>query len=75
MPVLSVDPSKALKVTVCDEAVFLVVPQDGTVDRLWITLTTQGKTFRVRADGGNIWPSLLNCCTKGTYHDENLPLD
>ena len=75
LPFLSVDPSRALKITVCDEAVFLVVPQDESGDRVWITLTTQGKTFRVRADGGNLWPSLLSCCQKGTYHDENLPLN
>lgn len=72
---LSVDPEKALRITVCDEAVFLIMPEDGSEDRVLIMLTTRGNTFRIRADGGNLWKSLLTCCTKGTYHDDNIPLD
>lgn len=69
------DRSKALKLTVCNEAEIWAAPDRGSDDVVLIELTTMGRTFRVRTDGGNQWPNLLNCCTKGTYHDDNIPLD
>ena len=72
---LQIDPEKALKITVCDDAVFLAAPADDSGDIVVVQLETGGKTFRIRTDGGNQWTSLLTVCTKGTYHDDNLPLD
>lgn len=69
------DKSKALKITACNEAVFYISPADSSGDVVMIELTTMGRTFRVRTKGGNQWTSLLACCTKGTYHDDNIPLD
>jgi hypothetical protein len=69
------DKSKALKVTVCDEAVFYISPAKDSVDIAMIELTTMGRTFRIHTKGGNQWTSLLACCTKGTYHDDNIPLN
>lgn len=71
----SVNREKALKITVCGEAVFYAAPRDSSGDVVAVELTTMGRTFRMRADGGNLWWNLLNCCMKGTYHDENIPLD
>ena len=71
----SVDHEKALRLTVCDEAVFWIVPQDESGDVVLVELTTMGQRFRIRTDGGNQWTNLLACCTKGTYHDENIPLE
>ena len=72
---LSVDHEKALKLTICNEAVLYAVPDKGSEDVVLIELNTMGKTFRIRTDGGNQWQSLLTCCMKGTYHDENIPLE
>ena len=69
------DRDKALKLTVCGEAKLYIVPKDGSDDLVMIQLETGGNTFRVRADGGNLWKNLLDCCLRGTYHDDNLPLD
>ena len=71
----SMDRDKALKLTVCGEAVFWIAPQDDSGDVVLVELTTMGKTFRIRTDGGNQWQSILTCCMKGTYHDDNIPLD
>ena len=70
-----IDRQKALKLTVCNEAVLYVMPEGGSGDVILIRLKTQGKTFGMRADGGNLWQSLLTCCMTGTYHDDNLPLE
>ena len=75
LPFLSIDKEKALKLTVCNEAVFYAVPDNGSEDVVLIELTTMGRTFRIRTDGGNQWQSLLTCCMKGSYHDDNIPLD
>lgn len=74
-PFLHIDREKALKITVCDEAVFYVIPEDTGGDIVLIRLETGGKVFQMRTDGGNQWASLLAVCTKGTYHDENIPLN
>ena len=71
----SMDREKALKLTVCGEAVLRIAPQDESGDVVLVELTTMGRTFRMRTDGGNQWQSILTCCTKGTYHDENIPLE
>ena len=71
----SVDHEKALRLTVCDEAVFWIVPQDESGDVVLVELTTMGQRFCIRTDGGNQWTNLLACCTKGTYHEENIPLE
>ena len=65
----------ALKLTVCEEAVFLAEPADEKGDVVLIRLTTGGRTFGMRTDGGNQWASLVRCCMEGTYHDKNLPLE
>ena len=75
LPFLSIDKENALKLTVCNEAVFYAVPDKGSEDVVLIELTTMGRTFRIRTDGGNQWQSLLTCCMKGSYHDDNIPLD
>jgi hypothetical protein len=75
LPFLSVDREKALKLTVCSEAVIYAVPDSVSEDVVLVELTTMGRTFRIRTDGGNQWQSLLTCCMKGSYHDENIPLE
>ena len=72
---LNVDREKALKITVCNEAVFYAVPGNDSGDLVLVRLETGGKVFQMRTDGGNQWPSLLAVCTEGTYHDKNIPLD
>lgn len=74
-PFMRMDKDKALKVTVCDETAFWILPKEDNSDIVWIRLETGGKTFDMRTDGGNQWSSLLAICTKGTYHDENIPLE
>lgn len=69
------DPEKAIRITVCGEAQFLIAPADETGDVVLVELATQGNSFSMRTDGGNQWISLVNVCTKGTYHDDNIPLD
>lgn len=69
------DRDNALKLTVCDIATFLIAPQDATGDVVLVELVTKDQTFRMRTDGGNQWKALLDCCMKGTYHDENIPLE
>ena len=66
---------KALKLTVCGEAVLTIAPQTDSGDVVLIEMTTLGQTFHMRADGGNLWTNLLACSMKGTYHDENIPLE
>ena len=63
---------KCLKITVCDEAVFWVMPLSESGDSILIRLTTQGQTFLMRARGGNLWPNLLECALNGTYRDRNI---
>ncbi len=72
---LSIQPEKSLKLTVCGEAEIYAMPEEGNGDVVLIQMTTQGRTFRIRTDGGNQWSSLLRCCMEGTYHDANIPLD
>ena len=74
-PFLNIDKTKALKITVCEEAVFYALPADESGDVVLVRLETNGTVFQMRTDGGNQWTSLLACCTKGTYHDDNIPLD
>ena len=69
------DRDKALKLTVCNEAELYAAPSADSGDVVYLELTTMGKSFRIRTDGGNQWASLLACCTEGTYHDKNIPLD
>lgn len=75
IPFLHVDQENALKITVCNEAVFYLVPDKNSNDIVLIQLETGGNTFRIRTDGGNQWTSLLSVCTGGTYHDSNIPLN
>lgn len=76
MPLLArMDPEGALKIVCCREAELLARPADETGDRVLVRLTTQGQTFTMHIKGGNLWQNLLACCTEGTYHDRNLPLD
>lgn len=72
---LNIDRERALKITVCDEAVIYAVPANPGGDIVLIRLETGGNVFRMRTDGGNQWDSLLAVCTRGTYHDENIPLN
>ena len=74
-PFLNVDKQNALKITVCDDAVFYAVPADESGDKVLIRLETNGNVFQMHTDGGNQWASLLECCTGGTYHDDNIPLE
>ena len=74
-PFLNVDKQNALKITVCGDAVFYAVPVDDSGDKVVIRLETNGNVFQMHTDGGNQWASLLECCTKGTYHDDNIPLE
>ena len=74
-PFLQIDKSRALKITVCGEAVFYAVPSDTSEDVVLVRLESNGSVFQMRTDGGNQWTNLLNCCTKGTYHDDNIPLN
>ena len=71
----SMDRENTLTLTVCNEAVFRIAPQDESGDVVLVELTTMGRRFRIRTDGGNQWTSLLACCMKGTYHSENIPLE
>ena len=71
----SMDRENALTLTVCNEAVFRIAPQDESGDVVLVELTTMGRRFRIRTDGGNQWTSILACCMKGTYHSENIPLE
>ena len=71
----SVNREKALKLTVCDIATLYISPKDDSGDIVFIELSTQNQHFSIRTDGGNQWQSLLNCCMKGTYHDDNIPLN
>lgn len=76
MPLLArLDPEGALKIVCCNEAELLARPTDETGDRVLVRLTTQGRTFTMHIKGGNLWVNLLACCTEGTYHHRNLPLD
>lgn len=74
-PFLRMDKEKAMKLTVCEGAVFYLSPDEKDGDIVRVLLETGGKTFRMRTSGGNQWTSLLAVCTSGTYHDENIPLD
>ena len=74
-PFLRIDREKAVKITVCNDAIFYAVPADDTGDLVLIRLETGGKVFQMRTDGGNQWTNILNICTDGTYHDQNIPLD
>lgn len=70
-----IDRDKALKITVCDVATLYACPANDGGDEVLVQLETGGKTFRMHTRGGNLWKSLLACCTAGTYHGENIPLD
>ena len=50
------------------------MPEDEKGDVVLIRLTTGGRNFGIRTDGGNQWSSLLRCSLEGTYHDQNIPL-
>lgn len=71
----SMDREKALKLTVCDIATFWLLPQNGSEDVVFVDLVTKDQTFHMRTDGGNQWKALTDCCMKGTYHDDNIPLE
>ncbi len=71
----SMDREKALKLTVCDLATIFIAPDNGSEDVVLVELVTKDQTFRMRTDGGNQWKSILTCCTEGTYHDKNIPLE
>ena len=72
---VSVNRDKALKLTVCDVATFYVIPDGDSGDAAILELDTSNKHFGMRVKGGNLWTKLLECCTDGTYHDKNIPLD
>ena len=72
---LSINREKAIKLTVCNEATFYLAPQGNSTDVVYIEFSTMGQTFHMRTHGGNQWKSLLDCCMKGTYHDDNIPLE
>ncbi len=71
----NVKEDQCLKITVCGEDDIFVMPAKGSADIILIRMTTGGKTFSMRARGGNLWTSLLSCAINGTYHDSNIPLD
>ena len=71
----SINREKALKLTICNEAVLYLAPQGNSSDVVLVELSTMGQTFYMRTDGGNQWKNLLDCCMKGTYHDDNIPLE
>ena len=71
----SMDREKALKLTVCDIATLFIAPQNGSEDIVLVEFKTKDQTFHMRTDGGNQWKNILACCMKGTYHDDNIPLD
>lgn len=71
----SMDREHALKLTVCDIATLFIAPQNGSEDVVLVELKTKDQTFRMRTDGGNQWKAILDCCMKGTYHDDNIPLE
>jgi len=75
MVFFSMDREKALKLTVCDIAEFRIAPQAESEDVVLVEMVTKDQTFHIRTDGGNQWKSILDCCMKGTYHDENILLD
>ena len=66
---------QCLRITVCGEDVILAMPANGSEDSILIRMTTGGKTFLMRARGGNLWTNLLACAMDGTYHDRNIPLE
>lgn len=76
MPLIPrLDEKNALRITFCGEAEMLAAPADASGDRVLVRLKSMGQTFHMHIRGGNLWPSLVACCTKGTYHDLNVPLD
>ena len=72
---VSVNKDKALKLSVCDIAVFYIMPEGDSTDVVLVEMDSSGKHFGMRIDGGNLWPNLLESCMKGTYHGQNIPLD
>jgi len=72
---VSVNKDKALKLTVCDIAVFYIMPEGDSTDVVLVEMDSSGKHFGMRIDGGNLWPNLLESCMNGTYHGQNIPLD
>ena len=69
-----VDRNNALEITFCGRDRLWASPADTGGDRVVIYLETGGKTFNMRVRGGNLWSSLVACCSKGTYLADNLPL-
>ena len=61
--------------SVCDIAVFYIMPEGDSTDVVLVEMDSSGKHFGMRIDGGNLWPNLLESCMKGTYHGQNIPLD
>ena len=74
-PFLNIDREKALKIVVCDESVFYLIPEQNNSDVVLIRLEAGNRVFQMRTDGGNQWDSLLAVCTQGPYHDDNIPLN
>ncbi len=72
---VSLKEEEALRITFCGEAMLLAVPADSSGDRVILRFTSGGKTLTMHLRGGNLWPNLLACCTVGSYHDQNIPLD
>ena len=66
---------EVLTITCCNDAVFRIAPSNDEGDAVDIELKTGGQTFRIHARGGILWPALLECSTRGTYHDQNLPVN
>lgn len=75
MVFFSINRENALKLTVCNEAVFYIAPQGNSTDVVYVELSTMGQSFHMRTHGGNQWKNLVDCCMKGTYHDDNIPLE
>lgn len=74
-PFSRIETKNALKITFCGQAVLYAQPVNAGGDRALVHLTSRGTTYRMHIRGGNVWQDLLRCCTQGTYHDNNIPLD
>ena len=69
------DPSKAIRIQICDLATVIAAPTDETGEVLLVQLDTQDQHFVMRVNGFDHWARMVTMCTEGTYHDANIPLD
>ena len=66
--------SEAIRIDICGIATVYAAPLNASGERVLVELQVDGKTFVMQVHGYEHWEKLLACCTKGTYHDENVPL-